>query len=302
LRTLVLGGGGFIGSHLVNRLLNCGHSVRSFDRSYDKRICLEGIDYITGDFNDQNALANVLDDVDIVFHLISTTNPATSNLDPVADVSSNLVGTINLLELMRDKEINRIVYLSSGGTVYGNPEKSPMSEDHCLKPICSYGVVKVAIEKYLYLYQELYGLEAAILRPSNLYGPLQRADKGQGVIAAFLENIHKNKSINIWGDGSVIIDYLYVDDLIDLCVMLMESNSTGVYNAGAGKGISLSALIETIREVTDSPVEINYEKGRSFDVKEVVLDIKKANKELAWSPKVDLKEGIRKHRDWIFSR
>ena len=300
--TLVLGGGGFIGSHLVRRLLNCGHSVRSFDRSYNERICLKGIDYITGDFNDLDALENVLNDIDIVFHLISTTNPTISNQDPAADVSSNLVGTIKLLELMRDKKINRIVYISSGGTVYGNPEKLPVTEGHHLKPICSYGVVKVAIEKYIYLYQELYGLEAAILRPSNLYGPLQRADKGQGVIAAFLENIHKNKSINIWGDGSVIRDYLYVDDLIDLCVMLMENNSIGVYNAGSGKGISLSALIDTIREVINIPVQINYDKGRSFDVKEIVLDIKKANKELSWSPKIDLKDGIKKHWDWILSR
>jgi len=105
---MVLGGGGFIGSHLVNRLLNCGHSVRSFDRSYDERICPEGIDYITGDFNDLDTLGKVLDDIDIIFHLISTTNPAISNQDPAADVSSNLVGTIKLLELMRDKEINRI--------------------------------------------------------------------------------------------------------------------------------------------------------------------------------------------------
>ena len=174
MRALVLGGSGFIGSHLVDALLADGQRVRVFDRQPDRfRDALTGVDYRFGSLADVSDVAEALAGVDVVFHLVSTSVPSTSNLDPVADIEGNLVTAVQLLDQMTRLDVRRIVFLSSGGTVYGNPGTSPVTETDPLRPICSYGVVKVAIENYLFMYQDLHGIEPVILRPSNPIGPRQ---------------------------------------------------------------------------------------------------------------------------------
>lgn len=155
MRVLVIGCNGFIGSHLVDISFRSGHKVRVFDRSPEKfRSALPNVDYRLFDFNDTSAIAESLEGVDVVIHLLSTTVPSTSNLDLVADIQNNLIGTVRLLQMMLKKDVKRIVYLSSGGTVYGVPQIVPIPETHPLNPaFCSYGVVKVAIEKYLFMFQ-----------------------------------------------------------------------------------------------------------------------------------------------------
>jgi len=302
MKVLVLGGNGFIGSHVVDQLLAAGHAVRVFDRSFERyRQPLKQVEYRIGSFDDTFQVAEALLGVDAVCHLISTTVPGTSNLNPVADIESNLVNTVQLLEQMRKQGLRRILYLSSGGTVYGNPESSPVAEDHPLNPISSYGVVKVAIEKYLYMYQQLYGLQPIVLRPSNPYGARQGHAGVQGLIGTFLSNVLGGKELEIWGDGSIVRDYLHVSDLASLCVTALESDECSVFNAGSGEGHSIDDIIEQIRIVTGTDVAVQYREGRTFDVKKVVLDIHRTHAQFAWQPKLSLADGMQDQMDWLKS-
>lgn len=302
MNVLVLGGNGFIGSHIVDELLNAGHSVRVFDRFPEKyRPPLLGVDYRTGQFGDAFSMAEALQGIEIVYHLISTTVPGTSNLNPVADINDNLVATVVLLDQMVKMGVKRIVYLSSGGTVYGKPRMVPIPEDHPLNPICSYGVVKVAIENYLKMYQELYGLRPTIIRPSNPFGPRQGHDGVQGVIATFIAKIFHEHPIKVWGDGSIIRDYMTVSDLARLCITVCNDNFIGIFNVGSGTGVSITNLIEQLKDVTCRQPEVVYESGRNFDIKEMVLDIVHTNSVTGWRPTASFAEGLQQHWNWYSS-
>lgn len=302
MNVLVLGGNGFIGSHIVDELLTAGHSVRVFDRFLEKyRPPLLGVDYRTGQFGDAFSMAEALQGIEIVYHLISTTVPGTSNLNPVADINDNLIATVVLLDQMVKIGVKRIVYLSSGGTVYGKPLKVPIPEDHPLNPICSYGVVKVAIENYLNMYQELYGLRPTIIRPSNPFGPRQGHEGVQGVIATFIAKIFHDHPIKVWGDGSIIRDYMSVSDLARLCVIAGDDKFCGIFNAGSGTGISVTNLIELLKNVSGKQPDVLYELGRAFDVKEMVLDIAHTKTITGWHPSVSFADGLQQHWNWYSS-
>ncbi|MGQ7848776.1 NAD-dependent epimerase/dehydratase family protein [Granulosicoccus sp. 3-233] len=298
---LVLGGNGFIGSHVVDRLVSEGHSVRVYDRS-----SVEGtefghskVSYCQGNFDDHERLNEALDSVDVVFHLISTSVPSTSNLDPVSDIQSNLVNTVKLLKVMEAHSVQKIVYLSSGGTVYGVPEQSPIPEEHPLSPICSYGIVKVAIENYLHMYSRLNGLDYVALRASNPFGPRQGNSGIQGVVGTFLWKAANHQPIDIYGDGSVVRDFLHVTDLAKLCVSAANSSNVGSYNAGSGCGHSISDVVDTISRVTGAALEVKYHEGRAFDVPHCVLDISKARRVFNWSPTIEFEHGVVDTWNWI---
>ncbi len=300
MKALVLGGNGFIGSHVVDHLLAEGHSVRVFDRSMEKfRQPLVQVDYHLATFDDVPALAEAMEGVDVVYHLISTTVPSTSNKDAVYDVESNLVGTIKLLNLIRDSKVSRIVYLSSGGTVYGVPDSSPIPESHPLRPICSYGVVKVAIENYLRMYHRLYGLEYTVLRVSNPYGERQGHVGVQGVVGTFMGKVLDHQPIEIWGDGRIVRDFIYIGDLADLCVKVGVSHQVGVFNAGSGIGSTIRNIVTTLSAVSEQVIQPQYSVGRSYDVPEVTLDIKKVKKIFQWTPEVSLLAGMQKTWKWM---
>jgi UDP-glucose 4-epimerase len=299
MRALVLGGNGFIGSHLVDALLGDGHRVRVFDRQPDRfREPLNGVDYRFGSLADVADVAEALTGIDVVFHLVSTSVPSTSNLDPVADIEGNLVSAVQLLDQMRRLDVRRIVFLSSGGTVYGNPETSPVTETHPLRPICSYGVVKVAIENYLAMYQDLYAIEPVVVRPSNPVGPRQGHLGVQGVIPTFLRRLLDGDPIQVWGDGSVVRDYLDITDLASLCLRAGTSDVIGVFNAGSGVGTSIRDVISLIESVTGRQADVTYQPARSFDVQRIVLDSGLARRTFGWSPTIALDESIRRTWEW----
>ncbi len=297
MHALVLGGCGFIGSHIVDVLLDAGHSVRIFGHSPDRfRPPVGAVEYCCADFNNHNELAGALKDVDIVYHALGSTYPESSNFDPEADVQVNLIGTLRLLNLMRSESIRRIVFLSSGGTIYGCPEVVPVPEEHVLNPLCSYGVVKLAIEKYLNMYRQLYDFEPVILRASNPYGPRQGHEGRQGVISTFLHALAEHRSLEVWGDGSVIRDYFHVKDLARLCVQAGGSRIVGTFNAGSGVGISVNQIISTISKVLDLRPSVLYKPGRPYDIPEIALDISKARETFGWVPEISLEQGI--HEVW----
>lgn len=300
MRALVLGGAGFIGSHLVDELAARSHQVRVLDTSADQcQLWPSKVEYRIGDYGNPVVLAEALQDTEVVYHLASLTVPGTSNLDPSADITANLLPSVRLLDQMVRLGTTRVVFLSSGGTVYGNPSTVPVPVDHPLQPRCSYGVVKVAIELYLGMYQQLYGLSPIVLRASNPYGPRQSHLGVQGAIATFLACVLAGRPISIWGDGSVVRDYVYVRDLARLCVAAGESKTEGTYNAGSGKGFSLTAVLHLIRDVTGRRPEVSYSDPRSLDVDEIVLDTGLTEVAFDWQPQVGLEEGIALTWKWM---
>lgn len=291
---LMLGGNGFIGSHLLDRLLSEGHSVRIFDK-YDEHFRAPNpkVDYHYGDFGNRGLLKAALLDIDIVFHLITTTLPKTSNDDPAFDIQSNVVETIFLLEQCVAQKINKIIFISSGGTVYGVPKKLPITEDCPTNPECSYGITKLTIEKYLALFNHLYGLEYAIIRPSNPYGPRQNPAGIQGAISVFLGKVSQNLPIEVWGDGEIVRDYIFIGDLIDGIYKAATINtSSRIFNLGSGEGKSLNQIIQIISKVTSCNVQTRFKMVRSFDVPKVLLDIGRAKEQLGWTPATTLENGI----------
>lgn len=301
MKSLVLGGGGFIGSHLVGRLLEDGHEVRVYDRSPNRFLGTpRGAEYVEGDLGNHGLIRDALEDVEVVFHLVSTTLPKTSNDDPGYDVRSNLVDTIQLLESCVETGVRKVVFTSSGGTVYGMPQAVPIPEDHPTDPISSYGVVKLAIEKYLALFHHLHGLDYAALRVSNPYGPYQNPAGQQGAISVFLNRIRTGEPITIWGDGRVVRDYLYISDLVEALTLAAATDTESkLFNVGYGEGASLNELLVLMQEVVEGAPEVEYLPARSLDVPASVLDVSRAEEELGWSPSTDLAEGIARTWDWI---
>jgi len=188
--------------------------------------------------------------------------------------------------------VKKIIFPSSGGTVYGYPEPSSINEEHKTNPICSYGICKLMIEKYLYMFNNLYGLDYQILRISNPYGPYHNA-LSQGVINVFLSKIIKGETIEIWGDGSICRDYIYIDDVIDILEMMANKDiDAKILNIGSGEGTSLNNLIKIMKSITGANFNVEYKEGRKVDVPVNILDISKACKLLDWKPKISLEEGI----------
>ena len=295
---LVLGGDGFQGYHLCRRLLEKGNSVRVFDRTSFNKDKLTGLggslDWIVGDFGEPGFLDAAVSNMDVVFHLICTTVPKTSNDDPAYDVMSNVVPTLRLLEKVRTTGIKKIIFFSSGGTVYGAPETLPIAEHHPTRPICAYGIHKLAIEKYLHLYHVLHGVDYAIVRIANPYGTNQSVDRGQGAIAVFLHKMFAGQPVEVWGDGSVVRDYIHIDDVVEAVVQLIAYKGTHkIFNIGSGRGLSINEIIAIITGVLRRRPMIRYQPGRAMDVPANVLDIRRAEQELGWHPKISIEEGIR---------
>lgn len=293
MKVLVIGGNGFIGSHLVTALRMRGDEVAVLDRFPPRSdIDWHEVRYYLGDFYDRAILDKVLPGIDQVYHLASSTVPGSADADPVADIQGNLLGTHELLAAMRSHGARRLCYFSSGGTVYGNPDRVPVAESHPLRPISSYGIVKVAVEQYLTMFQRQGWLDPVIIRPSNPYGPRQSTSGIQGAIASFLGKAKDGGIVNIWGDGTVIRDYIYVDDLVELAIKAARQNINCTVNAGSGEGHSLNDICALIRAVTKLELPVEFQPGRAFDVKQIVLDVSAARRLFEWCPRTALADGI----------
>lgn len=299
MRFLVLGGCGFIGSHLVDQLLVAGHAVRVIARHPEPvRAPIAEVDYRWADYRDAEVLSGALDGCDGVLHALSATTPGTGDRNPHLDVEQNLMSTLTLLDLMTKAQVRRMVYLSSGGTVYGRPEVVPTPETQPLNPISSYGIVKVAVESYIRMYARDRGLMPVIVRPSNAYGERQGVNGAEGSVSVLMRRARTGERFDVWGDGSVVRDYLHVSDLARLCVLAAESNVTGVFNAGYGAGTSLRTLIDQVAEVTGRSFPVSYGEARSLDVPVSILDVGAAKRTFGWVPKVALKDGLRRTWEW----
>ena len=301
-RALVTGGNGFIGSHLVDVLLVAGYKVRVLD-PFGRRFgpVPQDVEWMRSDINSEYAVREAVTGMDVVCHLAWTSIHETSIREPLTDITTNLEPSLRLLDECLHESVRRVVFLSSAGTVYGPAQYSPVDEKHPTDPISAYGITKLAVEKYLHLYHHLYGLDYVVLRPSVPYGPRQDPRKRQGVISVFLYRLAIGKPIEIWGDGSIVRDYFYIDDLVAAILSAAVSDTTHerVFNIGGGQGYSLNELRQVIEEVTGRRFTVEYQDGRLFVVPALVLDTSRAAHSLHWAPKVDLAEGVARTWQWI---
>ena len=304
MKCLVLGGGGFIGSAVCDRLLCDGHQVRVLARPkltpYRAFAPEEPMEWMRGDFLNVHDLRETVQGVDAVFHLVSTTVPKSANDDPIWDVQSNLVGALQLLQVLREQPVGRIIFVSSGGTVYGPPRYLPIDEDHPTNPLTAYGITKLAIEKHLQMFTHIHGVPSIILRVSNPYGPRQRIETAQGAVGVFLHRALAGAPIEIWGDGETTRDYIYIGDVAEVLARAVTYDGREqVFNVGTGQGTSLNALVEWIERVIDRPVQRVYRPARAFDVPVSVLDNTRIREAFDWSPQVGLPEGLTRTLAWI---
>jgi UDP-glucose 4-epimerase len=274
----ILGAAGFIGTNLVMSLIS--------DKSNDILAVDESLDYFDDCVKESNVhlceckflgttnFKTYLKGQDVVYHLISTNNPTYSNHDIGKDIVDNIMISINILEACVCNDIKKVIFISSGGTVYGDKVTCPISEDAITNPINTYGIQKLTIEKLFYLYNHIYGLDYSIVRLANPYGPHQRPNGKQGVISTFTYKALKNESLTVYGDGSVIRDYIYIEDAVNGIVKIANScNNKKVFNLGSGTGVSINQIIEILKKIIGKNIPVNYIESRSVDVPVNVLDV-----------------------------
>jgi UDP-glucose 4-epimerase len=293
---VVLGGKGFLGRRLCRAMLEAGFRIRSISRSGmpdgQPETWWSDVEWISASLGTESC-ALALQEADLLVHLASTTLPSTSNSDIAYDLESNVVGTIKTLEAASVHGVRRTVFVSSGGTVYGPAREIPIAEHHPTEPICSYGIHKLAIEKYLQLFRSQNRLDSIVLRVSNMYGESQGCGRPLGAIAHFAAHAVEGTPIQIWGDGTVTRDYVYVDDVVSAILKSAAYEGTErMFNIGSGRGTSLNEILDMIRLRLQKPVIANYQPPRGFDVPENILDSKRAKCELGWRPEVSLETGL----------
>jgi UDP-glucose 4-epimerase len=304
MKVVIFGGGGFIGSTIADRLLAAGHHLKIFERPRVEPYRIfrndESVEWLAGDLSSMHDVNDAMQGVDAVLHIASTTLPKNSNDDPIYDVQSNIVGSLHILNAMVAYNVRTIVFISSGGTVYGSPHYLPIDEKHATNPIVSYGITKLAIEKYLQMYEHLYGIKAITLRVANPYGERQRIETAQGAVTVFLHHALHDIPIDIWGDGSVTRDYIHVSDVAEAFYKALQySGSQRLFNISSGVGTSLNELIATLEAVLGRSITRRYLPGRPFDVPVNVLCNELAQRELNWAPEVSMAEGIARTAAWM---
>lgn len=295
---LVLGGAGFIGSNVVHALVAQGHCPRVLTRpsrsNVNLRQVLDRIELIYGDFMDDTVLRVALSGVRTVYHLITTTFPGMVIESCNYDLLSNLLPTIRMLEFARETGVRRIVYASSGGTIYGEPQQLPISESHPLAPQSAYGQSKLTIENYLSFYARTTPLEVSILRVSNPYGPAQNVYGNQGLVAVAMGCAMDGRTLRVFGTGDSVRDYIYIDDVVDAMLRATVA-PPGVMNISSATGRSVNEVIETVERASGRRIARIQMPDRPCDVKVSILDNTRARQELGWRPHVEFATGVARY-------
>ena len=305
MNVIVTGGAGFIGSHVVDLLLDRGDQIAVVDNlssgkraNLDPRASLFELDVRSPEL--ETAFRQFRPEA--VFHLAAQVSVKVSVDAPVEDVEVNVRGTVNLLQQCRAFGVRRLVYISTGGALYGEPEWLPCTEEHPVNPVSPYGVSKYAAEKYVELYGRLYGLGYTILRFANIYGPRQDPHGEAGVVAIFSRRMLSGQDVLIFGDGRQERDFVYVEDAARACVTALERDSGQAFNIGTGVGTTVNEVFQQLRKFAGYQLDATYADSRPGDVYRIYLEASKARRELGWEPRVTLDEGLRRTLDFFRER
>jgi UDP-glucose 4-epimerase len=308
---LVTGGAGFIGSHLVDRLVLAGHDVLVLDdlsggrmdnldqarRTPERHLRFQRCDLV-----DPSAAPLIIHArPDVVFHLAAQLDVRRSVEDPVRDATINILGTIQLLEACRAAGTRKIVFASSGGTIYGEPPAAalPVGEDHDGHPRSPYGASKRAVEEYLHVYDALYGLDWTSLALGNVYGPRQDPRGEAGVVSIFGARMLAGHGVTIYGDGTQTRDFVYIDDVVQALMQAMQRGSRLRCNIGTGRPVSVQQLFAELAELTGYDQEPYHAPARAGELAHIALDVRRAGRALDWRPWTELREGLAGTLDWL---
>ena len=295
----IIGGTGFIGHHLVTLLSKQRDNLLVIGRSKTpSRELPKNVDYIIGDYGDPSFLNRILRDVDEIIDLSYASIPKTSFEDPINDILINLPSHVNLFEVASKYNIKKIIFVSSGGTIYGKTNYSPITEQYPTYPISPYGITKLVVEKYAIMYHLLKALPIICVRPANAYGVGQTPFIGQGFVATAIASVLQGKEIIIYGENGVVRDYIYVDDVVNGIVAALNSKKNGeIYNIGTGIGYSNNNIIDKINFIAKSKnlvLKIKHLPPRDFDVPVNILDSTKLIIETGWNPTINIEAGLEK--------
>ncbi|MDP2432800.1 MAG: NAD-dependent epimerase/dehydratase family protein [Pseudomonadota bacterium] len=301
----VIGGSGFIGRHVVQRLLADGREVRVIGRHDRLPIGLDArVSYLSGDYGDRAFLERAISDVEEIIDLAYSTVPKSSFDNPIHDITTNLPQAVNLFQVAAEgNRIRKLVVVSSGGTVYGPAQHVPIIEDHQTNPISPYGITKLAVEKYALMYHRLFNVPVTIVRPGNAYGEGQLPYRGQGFIATAIASILNGKSVTVFGGDQIIRDYIHVSDVASGIISAMESGHIGrCYNLGSGTGLTTNEVLHYISALSEQSgmvVVAEQMPLRTFDVPINVLDCCRLQSDTGWRAKIDFCEGLERVWRWF---
>ncbi|NTS30619.1 NAD-dependent epimerase/dehydratase family protein [Phyllobacterium sp. BT25] len=295
-RFVITGGTGFVGASLANALRALGHDAILASRG--RHLHAESQYWVEYDLVDAATVANIVEaKPDGIFHLAWSTTPGSAENDPAADAKTNLGGLLALFQQVTAKLSVPVVFVSSGGTVYGKARTLPITEDHPLDPVSIYGITKLAAENYASRFWQLQGLDVRIARLSNPFGVSQSIAKLQGAATIFARQVVLGEKVTIWGDGSVVRDYIDVADSASALIGIMmaevtDEHSIPTFNVGSGEGASLNELLRIIGDAAGREPNVSYVGGRAFDIPANILDISKIKKATGWQPRQNMKNSI----------
>jgi len=300
---LVIGSTGFVGRSLLARLSCVFPEIYTIARHDDKLEKLPNVYHHRSSLDNSVLLKKILPRCRVVFHLASETTPGSSILQPALEAVNNLLPSLRFLECLQEYSHLSLIYVSTGGAIYGDTGKDKVSEDMPLFPLSYYGAGKAALEKFIFAYSRQTGNTALILRPSNIYGPGQVYKQGFGIVPTIFNHQLLRKPLQVWGDGKTTRDYLYIDDFVDFCLLLLAkiaSEGTGkIYNIGSGQGTTLIELVSMIEEITGQRIPRTFQPARTVDVRRIVLDNSRINRRFHWTPQNDLRKGLKKTWEWF---
>ncbi len=300
---LLIGGTGFVGRSLVARLSSVFPEIYTIARGGDIIEGLPNVRHYQSGLDNAVLLKKLLPNCRVVFHLASETTPGSSILQPALEATNNLLPSLRFLECLQEYSHLSLIYISTGGAIYGDTEKKKVSENMPLSPLSYYGAGKAALEKFICAYSRQTGNTAVILRPSNFYGPGQGYKQGFGIIPTIFNHQLLGKPLQVWGDGKTTRDYLYIDDFVNFCLLLLAKISSEgaarIYNIGSGRGTTLIEIISMIEKITGDKISRNFQPPRTVDVKRIVLDNSLINSRFHWTPQTDLQTGLKKTWEWF---
>ena len=306
MRIVLLGATGFIGTNLTrklaedpdNEIIVVGRNKAHF--ADIGKCAFENVSFLRSDLDVDSNFDKLLEKAEVVYHLLSSTVPTTSNKHIPDELKANVLLSANMFEACVHQGVKKVVFLSSGGTVYGKEANCPIVEETPTKPITSYGVQKITIEKLLYLYSYLYHLDYRVIRLSNPYGPYQRPNGVLGAVTTFTYKALRGEEIQVYGDGSVVRDFIFIDDAIRGIMNIVSGEAPHrVFNLGCGYGTSIKTVLDTIEKALGMELKVNYMESRAVDVPINYLDISRYENAFGKLNPVSLETGVRLTADFM---